>query len=173
MGFAQSVQFSKDSIPVIDGEVAFRVKFEYELDKVAFFRRAYSYLNDKLNPYSGAFLINNKDSTVCLITDYLEISSNPINIFGMYITYNLHLIYKDGDCFMIIRNISYMEKGYFEAQEVSQRKLNMPKYSGREIVIDKNYASMMNRNASDKVTGATVERINEIVKDLDVSFMEK
>ncbi|MDD2327643.1 MAG: hypothetical protein PHZ13_04920 [bacterium] len=66
-----------------------------------------------------------------------------------------------------------MEKGYFEAQEVSQRKLNMPKYSGREIVIDKNYASMMNRNASDKVTGATVERIDEIVKDLDVSFMEK
>ena len=66
-----------------------------------------------------------------------------------------------------------MEKGYFEAQEVSQRKLNMQKYSGREIVIDKNYASMMNRNASDKVTGATVERIDEIVKDLDVSFMEK
>lgn len=31
----------------------------------------------------------------------------------------------------------------------------------------------MNRNASDKVTGATVERIDEIVKDLDVSFMEK
>ena len=59
MGFAQSVQFSKDSIPVIDGEVAFRVKFEYELDKGAFFRRAFSYLNDKLNPYSGAFLINN------------------------------------------------------------------------------------------------------------------
>lgn len=173
MGFAQSVQFSNDSIPVVDGEVTFFVKFEYEIKKEEFFRRTYSYLNDKLNPYSGAFLINNEDSTVCLITDYLEISANPINVFGMYITYNLHLIYTDGDCSMIIKNISYMEKGYFEAQEESQRKLNMPEYSGRDIMIDKNYSRLMNRNASKKITDATLERINEIIKNLDLSFMRK
>jgi hypothetical protein len=173
MSFAQPVQFSKDSIPVIDGEVVFAVKFDYELSKEEFFRRSYSYLNDQLNPYSGVFLINNEDSTVCRITDYLEISSNPIAVFGMYMTYNMNLTYKDGNCTMFLRNISYMEKGYFEAQEKSQRKLNMPEYSGKDIMIDKNYSRLLMRDASDKITEATVERINEIIKSLDLIFMRE
>lgn len=173
MGFAQSIQFSKDSIPVVDGEVVFLAKFEYELNKNEFFRRTYSYLNDKLDPYTGAFLINNEDSTICLITDYLEISSNPIAVFGMYITYNMHLTYNEGNCTMAISNISYMEKGYFESQEKSKRKLNMPKYSGKDIMVDKNYTRLMTQNASGKITEATVERVNEIIKNLDLSFMRK
>lgn len=173
VGFAQSIQFSKDSIPVIDGEVVFFVKFEYELDKKEFSKRTYSYLNEKLDPYSGAFLVNNEDSTVCRITDYLEISSNPISVFGMYITYYLQLTYKEGVCTMIIRNISFMEKGHFEAQEESKRKLNMPEYSGKDIMIDKNYTRLMVRDASGKATEATIARINEIIKNLDLSFMRK
>jgi len=74
---------------------------------------------------------------------------------------------------MIIRDISYMEKGYFETQEKSQRKLNMPKYSGKDIMIDKNYSRLMMRNASGKITEATVERINEIIKNFDLTFMRK
>ena len=31
----------------------------------------------------------------------------------------------------------------------------------------------MNRNASKKITDATLERINEIIKNLDLSFMRK
>jgi len=173
MGFAQPVQFSKDSIPAVDEEVVFVVQFDYELNKEEFFRRTYSYLNDQLNPYSGVFLINNEDSTVCLITDYLEILSNPIAVFGMYMTYNLHLTYKDGNCTMVFRNISFMEKGHFEAQEKSQRKLNMPEYSGKDIMIDKNYSRLMMRDASEKITEATVERINEIIKNLDLIFMRE
>lgn len=173
MSFAQPVQFSKDSIPVIDGEVVFVVKFDYDLNKKEFFRRAYSYLNDQLNPYSGVFLINNEDSTVCRITDYLEILSNPIAVFGMFMTYNLHLTYKDGNCTMFFRNISYMEKGYFEAQEKSQRKLNMPEYSGKDIMIEKKYSRLMIRDASNKITEATIERINDIIKSLDLIFMRE
>ena len=170
MGSAQSVQFSEDSIPLVDEEVVFTVTFEYELNKKEFFRRTFAYLNDKMNPYSGMFLKNNEDSTVCLITDYIEIDSNLISVFGMYMTYNLHMLYRDGNCTMIIRNISYMEKGYFETQEESQRKLNMPEYSGKDIMVDKNYSRLMIRNASGKITEATVERINEIINNFDSSF---
>ena len=66
-----------------------------------------------------------------------------------------------------------MEKGYFEAQEKSQRKLNMPEYSGKDIMIDKNYSRLLMRDASDKITEATVERINEIIKSLDLIFMRE
>lgn len=171
MGFAQPIQFSKDSIPVVNDEVVFSVKFEHELNKKEFFRRAYFYLNDKLDPYSGAFLTNNEDSTVCKITDYLEIESNPINTFGIYMTYNLHLTYEDGYCTLIIRDITYMEKSYFEAQEKSQRKLDMPEYSGKDIMIEKKYTMLLNRNASEKITEATVDRINEVIKNLNSTFI--
>lgn len=173
IGSAQSVQFSEDSIPVVNEEVVFSVTYEYELNKKEFFRRTYSYLNDKMDPYSGMFLKNNEDSTVCQITDYLEIASNPVSVFGMYMTYNLYMFYREGNCTMIIRDISYMEKGYFETQEKSQRKLNMPEYSGKDIMIDKKYSRLMMRNASEKITEATVERINEIIKNFDLTFMRK
>lgn len=173
IGFAQSVQFSEDSIPVVNEEVVFSVTYEHKLNKKEFFRRTYSYLNDKMDPYSGIFLKNNEDSTVCHITDYLEIASNPVSVFGMYMTYNLYMLYREGNCTMIIRDISYMEKGYFETQEKSQRKLNMPIYSGKDIMIDKNYSRLMMRNASGKITEATVERINEIIKNFDLTFMRK
>ena len=171
VGFAQPVQFSKDSIPVVDEEVVFSVKFEHDLTKQEFFRSGYFYLDDKLNPYSGAFLVNNDDSTVSKITDYLEIESNPLYIFAMYMNYNLHLTYEDGYCTMIIRDITYMEKRYFEAQEKSQRKLNMPEYSGKDIMIDKKYTVFLKRNASGKIIEATLERINEIIKNLDSTFI--
>ncbi|RNC64918.1 hypothetical protein D7D25_09925 [Proteiniphilum sp. X52] len=173
MGYAQSVQFAKDSIPVVDGKVVFSVNFEYDLDKKEFMRRSTHYLNNKLDPYAGAFLINNKDSTVCKIIDYLEIDSNFFQVFGMYMTYSLRMRYDEGRCTMTIRDLTYMEKTYFETQEASERKLNMPEYSGKDIMIDKKYTNLMTRNASGKITEATVNRINDIVKNLELSFVRK
>ncbi|WP_148038903.1 hypothetical protein [Proteiniphilum sp. X52] len=136
-------------------------------------RRSTHYLNNKLDPYAGAFLINNKDSTVCKIIDYLEIDSNFFQVFGMYMTYSLRMRYDEGRCTMTIRDLTYMEKTYFETQEASERKLNMPEYSGKDIMIDKKYTNLMTRNASGKITEATVNRINDIVKNLELSFVRK
>lgn len=61
-GYAQkNLNFSKDSIPVVNGEVVFSVIFEYDLDKVEFMKRSVAYLNGKLEPYSGLFLASNRD----------------------------------------------------------------------------------------------------------------
>lgn len=65
-----------------------------------------------------------------------------------------------------------MEKGYFEAQEKSDRKLNMPEYSGKDIMILKKFTPLMIRGASDKITEATIDRINEMIKNLDFSHMK-
>lgn len=172
MGYAQSIQFTEDSIPVVNSEVVFVVHFGNELKKDAFFDRAYYYLNNVLDPYSGVFLTNNSDSTVCIITDYLEISSNPIQVFGIYMTYGLQLIYNDGSCILTIGDITFMEKGYFETQEESSRKLDMPEYSGKDIMVDKNYSRLMTRNASARITAVALKRINEIIKSLEISFAQ-
>lgn len=172
IGYAQSVQFTEDSIPVVNGEVVFVVDLNSDLDKNEFSEKAFYYLNGVLDPYTGVFLVNSSDSTVCEIIDYLEVASNAFQVFGMYMTYSLQLIYMHGSCTMIIKNITYMEKGYFEKQEESLRKLNMPEYSGKDIMIDKNYSRLMSQNASGKITGVTLERINEIIKGLEISFAQ-
>ena len=173
MGFAQPIQFSKDSIPVIGDEVVFSVKFEHDLTQKEFHDRAFVFLNNELNPYSGGFLVNNENSTVSKITDYLVIASSAIYVNALYMTYNLHLTFVNGYCSIIIKDITYMEKEYFEAQERSKQKLFMPEYSGKDIMIDKNFTKLLSRDLSGKTTEATLERINKIIKNLDSTFSSK
>uniref|UniRef100_UPI00292DF3FA hypothetical protein n=1 Tax=Pedobacter heparinus TaxID=984 RepID=UPI00292DF3FA len=154
-------------------KVVFKVEFKYDLSKEEFHKRSYSYLNNKLDPYSGQFIIDNNDSTVSRIIDYLDIDGNIIQTFGMYMTYNLKLVYGNALCTMVLEDITYMDKQYFETQENSPRKLIMPVYSGKDVMIDKKYASLLKRKASEKITNASLIRINEIIKNLDASFAQK
>src|SRR5690606_5617266 len=130
IGYGQLAQFTKDSIPVVDGKVVFMVDFEADLDKDELRRRAYAYLNEVLDPYAGTFGVNNDDYTACRITDYLAIEASVFQTVGMYMTYSLRLGYRNGSCTMVIENMRYMEKKYFEAQEESPHQLNMPEYTG-------------------------------------------
>jgi hypothetical protein len=173
IGHTQSAYFTKESIPTIGSKVVFKVEFKYDLSKEEFHKRSYSYLNKMLDPYSGQFIIDNNDSTVSRIIDYLDIDDNIIQTFGMYMTYNLKLVYENALCTMVLEDITYMDKQYFETQENAQRKLNMPEYSGKDVMIDKKYSFLLKRKASEKITNASLIRINEIIKNLDASFAQK
>ena len=171
--YTQFVQFTKDSIPLAEGKIVFSVDFKSQLSKEEIRQRAISYLNDEMNPYFGEFRMNNDDYTICRITDYINLAANLFETFGMYMSYDLQLGYRDSSCTMIIRDITYMEKGYFETQEKSKRKLNMPEYSGEDIMIKNHYSLMLKKNASERITDASLKRINEIVKSLNTSFAKK
>src|SRR5690606_20028956 len=118
-------KFTADSIPLSDGKVMFEVDFRYDLTKEEFHKRAYAYLDSMLDPYAGRYHLNNEDYTVSRITDYLAVDQSFFQVIGMYMTYSLQLEYKDGLCKLLIQDIRYMEKGYFETQEQSDRKLDM------------------------------------------------
>ncbi len=169
-GYAQTVQFKKDSIPVVSGKVVFSVEFKFDLSKEELHKRAFSYLNGEMNPYFGEYRMNNDNYTLSRITDYIDFGNNVIQTFGMYMTYNLQLAYKDGSCIMVIRDITYMEKGYFDAQEESKRKLKMPEYPAVDIMVHKKYSLMLKKDASERITEASLKRINDIIKSLDASF---
>ncbi|MEA4918765.1 hypothetical protein [Proteiniphilum sp.] len=173
-GYAQkNHNFSKDSIPVVDGKVVFSVTFEYDLNNKEFMKRSVTYLNGKLDPYSGVFLSSNSDSTVCRITDYFEIDSNVTQLFALYVTYSLRLDYEEGKCTLTIWDFTYMDKTYFETQEASDRKLKMPEYTGEDMMIRKSYTRLLKKDPSSQVTEATVNRINEIIDNLELSFTRK
>jgi len=153
--------------------VVFSVDYKQDLTKQEFHKRAFHYLNNKLNPYSGGFLTSNNDSTVTVVTDYLVMKSNLLFLFAMYMTYHLTLRYMDGRCELSINNIKFMEKEYFETLEKSTRPLKMPEYSGKAILVDREYAILTVRRASDKITEAALNRINEIIQSIRLSFSEQ
>ena len=174
--FAQKT-FNADSIPVVDGKVVFRVEFETDLDKKEVQDRMIKYLNEFHEPYSGEFIINNNDFTVCRIVDYIDISSGFLNTFAMYMTYNLSFEYSDTLCVLVIQNIVFMEKEYFEIKEEAKtfrtRELDMPEYSAEDIMIDGNYKVLMIPKASKKVTEASVEKINSIIEEINTFIYRK
>jgi hypothetical protein len=173
IGVAQPVQFTRDSIPTANGKVEFNVNFKFNLDKNQFHKKAYAYLNDVLNPSVGTFRADNEDSTVCRITDYLSIDNGVFQKFGMYMTYNIRLVYRKGTCSLIIHNIEYMEKGSYEAIKDHQRDMKVMKWSGSDVLIERKYHLMFIRKASERITDATLNRINSIIKALYASFENK
>lgn len=66
-----------------------------------------------------------------------------------------------------------MDKSFFETQEASDRKLNMPEYTGEDMMIKKNYTRLMKKDPSSQVTETTVNRINEIIDNLELTFSRK
>ncbi len=135
-GYAQFGPFTTDSIPVVEDEVVFTYRFTGNLNKEEIQKRTHYYLDHELDPYSGAFLKNTQDSVVCKIIDYLEIESTLLHVFGMYMTYDMKLLFKDGLCDLTISHIIFMEKSHFERQEKTSRNLYFQEFTGKEIKRD-------------------------------------
>lgn len=169
-GYAQSGPFSADSIPVMEDEVVFTYSFKGNLDKEEIQTRIHYYLDRELDPYSGAFLKNTQDSVVCKIVDYLEIESTLLRVFGMYMTYDMKFVFKDGLCDLTISHLHFMEKSHFEKQKETSRELKFTEFTGKEIMIDKSYSQLLKSEASDKITKVAIKRLNEIVRSLKIYF---
>jgi hypothetical protein len=167
------VAFSPDSVPVIDGKVVFSAELKTALNKGEARDRVKTFLNTQLEPYSGEFVVDTDDFSVCRITDYVDVNTGILNTFAMYMTYNLSYEYKDSLCVMTIQNIRFMEKEYFEIQEGSTQKLEMPEYTAEDIMLHEKYKVLMINKASQKVTEASVLRINGILKELDILLHRK
>jgi hypothetical protein len=165
--------FNADSVPAVDGKVVFTTEFETVLNKEDERERVKNFLNDKLDPYVGEFIVDNENFTVCRIIDYIDVNTGILSTFAMYMTYNLSYEYKDSLCVMTIQNIRFMEKEYFEIRENATRELEMPEYSGEDIMLHEKYKVLMISKASKKVTEASIARINGILKDLEIILNRK
>lgn len=169
---AQGGAFTTDSVPVVDDQVVFTSHLTSDLSKEEFRTKSYIYLGTGLDPYSASFLANTPDSVVCRVVDYLEIESKLLQVFGVYMTYDLKLVYHDGASDLTIHNITFMEKSDFERKEEKPRELNFTGYTGKEMMIDKIYSPLLRKNASARVTDAAIERLNEVVNGLASHFAE-
>lgn len=168
----QNKPFSKDSIPLVSDNVEFTYHFDSNVDKDEYLTKTYFFLDQELDPYSGVFLKNIDDSILCRVTDYLDIESGMLHTFGMYMIYDLTFVYHDNACDLTINNIKFVEKGSFERQEETTKELYLTEYSAKDIMVDKQYTQLFKRGASDKITVAAIQRLNEVVGNLRLYFME-
>lgn len=164
-----------DPIPTIEGKIVFHKTYDSNLSELELNDLIHQFLNEKLNPYSGIFTIDNEDFTVCRITDYILVESNFLQTFAMYMTYSLSVEYQSDGIQVHLQNIQFMEKEYFEAKEEAKtfrtRELNMPEYSGEDIMLHGYYKLLMVRKASQKVTQAALQRINQIFEDIEILLL--
>jgi len=49
----------------------------------------------------------------------------------------------------------------------------MPEYPAEDIMVHKKYSLLLKKNASERVTSSSLNRINEIIKGLDYSFRKE
>jgi hypothetical protein len=173
LGLTQPVLFTADSIPMSGGKVVFSIDFPSDLSKEDIRKKAYQYLNSAMDPYSGTFLVNNDDQTICKITDFIPAEGGFLQSFGMYQRYRLELFFEKGICRMVIRDITFMEKQYFETQEKSSEKLRMPVYTAEDIMIKRSFSLLTIKNVSGKITDGSLKRINGVVSGLHAAFAKK
>jgi len=102
------------------------------------------------------------------VADYLEIESNMLNVFGMYMTYELLFVFTEGSCDLAISGIRFMEKSLFERQEESARELYFTEYTGKEMMVEKSY----HQDPSTRITHAAIDRFNKIVRSLRIYFVD-
>ena len=169
---AQFGPFTPDSIPLVGDEVCFTYPVKGNVSKEEIKIRTHYYLDHELDPYSGAFLVNTPDSMKCRVVEYLEIESNMLNVFGMYMTYEMSFVFNEGSCDLTISGIRFMEKSLFERQEETTRDLYFTEYTGKEMMVEKSYHQLFKKDPSTIITNKAVDRFNKIVRSLRVYFVD-
>lgn len=167
---SQAVIFQPDSIPLINGEVVFGVGFDFDLSQSQYNARINQFLSKQFNPVSGEITEKTPGITRCRVTDYISIGDNFFQSFGIYMLYDLTLTVADGHAQMRIDNIKYLEQGYYDTYVDPSDTRTIPLYTAAEIMIDQQFKQLFVRNASSRITEASLERINSIAADLHALF---
>ena len=169
--FAQN-ETGNDSIPLVDGKVVFSSEYHPSLSKAD--------IHVQLENWLTSIFLKNKEiinlndtitgTIVCRKADVLEIHKKALSAFSMIMRYFLVLEYKDNYCLATIRNISYSDPDEVK----SKRKQEIPtSYPAEMILIDKQFKNMFIKDASDKIASKTLDRVEEIFKEIGQQLSPK
>jgi hypothetical protein len=168
-----------DSIPTVNGKVTFDENIRSILLQKDIHDRIMSYVNNYLKPVEGYVVKDRPDMIVCNITDYIVVSSQMMQTFAMYMNYSATFRFYDSLCVMRISDICFMEKEAFEKQKKWDTNpnsyLNYPKsdtpllpvYSAEQIFLDREYNLVFYNKASQRITRASIYRIEEVFEEIN------
>ncbi|GHU63852.1 hypothetical protein FACS1894123_07490 [Bacteroidia bacterium] len=114
----------------------------------------------------GKGKINNNNSLLglvsCRVVDYLEIEKTDWKLFAMYMRYTLTFRFEDGQCFVSLQNINFLEPDNVNNAEDENNYL-----SAEFVLVQKKYKPIFNRKASDKIATAAYSRIDELFATIE------
>ncbi len=112
-------------------------------------------------------IINAQDTVQGLfsyqVLDYLELEKKALAIYAVICKYNLILQYKDNQCIALIRNMYYIDLENFRSKNYSPEKDNIP---GEIVLVEKQYKTLFMKDASERITQKTQERVDEVFLSL-------
>ena len=172
--FAQLLRFSPDAIPLEGDSIIFRVEFnELDLETTKIQDRILYYLTNELVPDSIHLVNYGSNKSVCQVVDRFNYNSGALQTNIMCMLYELAFEYKDNSCKMTLHNIEFMEK-----EEYIRMLTYLPLRSwlkkndfniipAKKIMVDKSFKAIFVRRASEKITQQVLEKINNIIKDIE------
>ena len=169
---AQAVGDTRDSIPMINGEVVFEADYEFDLTGEEFNSGINQFLSNHLNPVTGKIMENNPEHTSCRVVDYIGVGDNIFHSYGVYMIYHMNFIYQNGMCHLRIEDIGFLEKDYLNAYLDPSDNRKLPTYTAREIMVEHRLKQLFVRRVSERVTESSLSRIYGIIGALNELFKE-
>ena len=150
------------SVKQESGKVVFRDTVSSNLSKEEIRLRLINRLNTQLLPHAG---IITSDDTVqgiitCRMMDFLEMEQKAFSVFTMYLRYRLILQYFDKQCIITIKNIYFIDPADYKTKDAVS--LQEKWISAELVMLEKKYNVLTVKNASGKLTDATIQRLNEV-----------
>ncbi len=166
--WGQEISYTKDSIPVRNNKVVFTKECNTQLNAGEIHEKINYWLNNSFMNKSS--VINANDSLsgliVCRTVDCLEIESQTLAIFSIYMKYVLAFEYKDNFCKITIKNIQYIEPE--EVQKQIQTKVpEMESFSSEFVLVERKYKQLFKKNAVSKIAQCTRARVSHIFEDVE------
>jgi len=150
------------SVKQENGRVVFRDTVSSDLSKEEIQSRLINWLSTKLLPHSGIITSNDTIQGIitCQIMDFLEMDKKAFSVFTMYLRYQLIVQFFDNQYIITIRNIYFIDPTNYKLKNtVPPKKILIP---AEFVMLEKKYNVLTVKNASGKLTDATIQRFNEV-----------
>jgi len=167
---AQTGGDTRDSIPMVNGEVVFEAVYEFDLTGEEFNAGINQFLSKQLNPVTGKIMENNPEHTSCRVVDYIGVGDNIFHSYGVYMIYQMNFTYQNGKCHLRIEDIRFLEKDYLNAYLDPTDNRKLPTYTAREIMVEHRLKQLFVRRVSERVTESSLARIYGIIGALNELF---
>ena len=150
------------SVKQENGKVIFRDTVSSNLSKEEIQSRLINWLNTKLLPPAGMITSNDtiQGIVTCQMMDFLEMDKKVFSVFTMFLRCQLILQCFDKQYIITIRNIYFIDPvDYMGKYTIPSQKRQ---YSAEFVMLKKKYNVLTVKNASGKLTNATIQRFNEV-----------
>ncbi|MDL2257179.1 DUF4468 domain-containing protein [Bacteroidales bacterium OttesenSCG-928-I14] len=151
-----------DEIPVKDGKVVFTQTIETSMSAEEIHDSLTTWLGEHIEGIGTVNADNEEQNMiVCRFSELTLIQEHTLMVFELFVNYTAIFEYKDKECLVTVKNISYIEP------EDKNGKETPTIFSAEKVLLEKEYKRIFIKDAVGKIAHATSEKMNNFFKNID------